>query len=161
MPKAERTANVQWKGNLREGAGTIISTGSGAFGNLPVTWAARTEASNGLTSPEELLAAAHASCFAMAFSSTLAKAGYTATQLDVKAVCTFEPPKITDYAHRSARDRCPASTRLSLPVSQTRPRRPVARFLPPCATMSKLASRPNWTHRPVATKTDSSQSTNA
>ena len=95
MPKAERTANVQWKGNLREGAGTITSTGSGAFGNLPVTWAARTEASNGLTSPEELLAAAQASCFAMAFSSTLAKAGYTATQLDVKAVCTFEPPKIT------------------------------------------------------------------
>jgi lipoyl-dependent peroxiredoxin len=95
MPKAERIANVQWKGNLREGAGTIVSTGSGAFGNLPVTWAARTEASNGLTSPEELLAAAHASCFAMAFSSTLAKAGYTATQLDVKAVCTFEPPKIT------------------------------------------------------------------
>jgi osmotically inducible protein OsmC len=95
MPKAERTAQVEWKGNLREGAGTIVSTGSGAFGNLPVTWAARTEASNGLTSPEELLAAAHASCFAMAFSSTLAKAGYTATELDVKAVCTFEPPKIT------------------------------------------------------------------
>ncbi|HST05431.1 MAG TPA: OsmC family peroxiredoxin [Chloroflexia bacterium] len=95
MTKAERTAQVEWKGTLREGAGTIISTGSGAFGNLPVTWAARTEASNGLTSPEELLAAAHASCFAMAFSSTLAKAGYTATELDVKAVCTFEPPKIT------------------------------------------------------------------
>lgn len=95
MSKAERTARVQWKGTLREGSGTILSTGSGAIGKLSITWAARTESSGGMTSPEELLAAAHAACFAMAFSNTLGKAGYIAKELDVSAVCTFEDPNIT------------------------------------------------------------------
>ncbi len=95
MPKAERNAEVQWKGNLLQGAGTITRTGSGAFGNLPVTWAARTESSDGKTSPEELLAAAHASCFSMQFASALSKAGHAPEELNVSATCTFEPPKIT------------------------------------------------------------------
>ncbi|MEO6458449.1 MAG: OsmC family peroxiredoxin [Chloroflexia bacterium] len=95
MPKAERNAQVQWKGNLLQGAGTITRTGSGAFGNLPVTWAARTESSDGKTSPEELLAAAHASCFSMQFASALNKAGHPPDELNVSATCTFEPPKIT------------------------------------------------------------------
>jgi osmotically inducible protein OsmC len=95
MPKAERNARVEWHGNLIQGSGTIVSTGSGAFGQLPVTWASRVESSDGKTSPEELLAAAQASCYAMQFSSNLAKAGYQPELLDVSATATFEPPKIT------------------------------------------------------------------
>ncbi|HEY6284452.1 MAG TPA: OsmC family peroxiredoxin, partial [Ktedonobacteraceae bacterium] len=76
--KAERRAEVEWQGSLIQGSGTIVSVGSGAIGNLPVTWASRTERSDGKTSPEELLAAAHAACFAMAFSHGLAQAGTTA-----------------------------------------------------------------------------------
>ena len=95
MPKAERNAQVEWKGNLTEGSGTITRTGSGAFGKLPVTWAARTESPDGKTSPEELMAAAHAACYSMAFSNTLNKAGHPPQVLNVTATCTFEPPKIT------------------------------------------------------------------
>ena len=90
MPKAERRAEVEWQGDLIHGNGTILSVGSGALGNLPVTWASRTERSDGKTSPEELLAAAHAACFAMAFSHGLAQAGTTAERLHVNATCTFE-----------------------------------------------------------------------
>lgn len=90
MLKAERRAEVEWHGSLIQGSGTIVSVGSGAIGNLPVTWASRTERSDGKTSPEELLAAAHAACFAMAFSNGLAQAGTTAELLHVNATCTFE-----------------------------------------------------------------------
>jgi osmotically inducible protein OsmC len=86
---AERTAEVVWEGDLMEGSGTIVSTGSGAFGDLGVTWEARTEDSGGLTSPEELLAAAHAACFSMALSNGLAKDGHAPERLETKAVCTF------------------------------------------------------------------------
>jgi osmotically inducible protein OsmC len=95
MPKAERNAQVEWRGNLTQGSGAIVSTGSGALGQLPVTWASRVESSDGKTSPEELIAAAQAACYAMAFSNTLAKAGYQPELLNVSAVCTFEPPRIT------------------------------------------------------------------
>jgi lipoyl-dependent peroxiredoxin len=88
--RAERRAEVVWQGDLVEGSGTIVSTGSGAIGDLGVSWGARTEDSNGQTSPEELLAAAHASCFAMAFSNGLAQSGSAPERLDVRAVCTFE-----------------------------------------------------------------------
>lgn len=89
MPKAERKAEATWEGNLFQGKGSVRST-SGAFGDLPLTWEARTERSQGKTSPEELIAAAHAGCFAMAFSNTLAKQGNPAQRLHVSAVCTFE-----------------------------------------------------------------------
>jgi osmotically inducible protein OsmC len=88
--RAERRAEVVWQGDLAEGSGTIVSTGSGAMGDLGVSWKARTEDSDGQTSPEELLAAAHASCFAMAFSNGLAQSGSPPERLDVRAVCTFE-----------------------------------------------------------------------
>jgi len=88
--RAERRAEVVWEGDLAHGSGTIVSTGSGAFGDLNVSWKARTEDSSGQTSPEELLAAAHASCFAMAFSNGLAQNGSPPERLDVRAVCTFE-----------------------------------------------------------------------
>lgn len=87
---AIRHAEVTWKGDLTSGSGTIDYVSSGAFSRMPVTWASRTEAHDGRTSPEELIAAAHASCFSMAFSSRLAKNGTPATELKVKAVVTFE-----------------------------------------------------------------------
>ena len=74
------------------GSGTIDEVGSGAFGPLDVSWAARSEeASGGKTSPEELIAAAHASCFSMALSLGLAKAGTPPEQLRTSAVVTFVP----------------------------------------------------------------------
>jgi osmotically inducible protein OsmC len=90
MLKAERHAVVEWEGSLVRGSGKIVEVGSGAIGQLPITWASRTERSDGKTSPEELIAAAHAACYAMAFSHALAEASTPATSLTVNAVCTFE-----------------------------------------------------------------------
>ena len=89
---ADRTAQVTWEGSLMEGSGTIDEVGSGAFGPLPVTWASRSEdASGGKTSPEELIAAAHAACFSMALSHALAQAGNPPERLETSATVTFVP----------------------------------------------------------------------
>jgi osmotically inducible protein OsmC len=88
---ATRTARARWEGTLVEGRGTVSTGTSPLFADAPVTWAARTEAPDGMTSPEELLAAAHAACYAMAFSNVLAKAGTPARSLDVQASATFAP----------------------------------------------------------------------
>ena len=89
---AERRASVTWEGDLLSGSGTIDEVGSGAFAPLPVSWAARSEEeSGGTTSPEELIAAAHASCIAMALSNGLAKAGTPPEQLRTSAAVTFVP----------------------------------------------------------------------
>ena len=88
--RAERRAQVVWKGDLAHGSGTIVSSGSGALANLDVSWRSRTESSDGSTSPEELIAAAHAACFSMALSHGLAQGGHAPDQLEVGAVCTFE-----------------------------------------------------------------------
>lgn len=87
---AIRRANATWRGDLLTGSGAVSAATSGAFTDLPVTWPSRTEQSDGRTSPEELLAAAHASCFQMAFSNGLAKAGHPAERLDVSATVTFD-----------------------------------------------------------------------
>jgi osmotically inducible protein OsmC len=87
----QRTANVTWSGSLMDGNGTIESVDSGAFGPLEVTWASRTEDPKGLTSPEELIAAAHAACFSMALSHGLAQAGTPPSRLDTSATVTFVP----------------------------------------------------------------------
>jgi osmotically inducible protein OsmC len=87
----DRTANVTWRGTLMEGEGTIESVQSGAFGPLDVTWASRTEEPDGRTSPEELIAAAHAACFSMALSHGLAQAGTPADHLETSATVTFVP----------------------------------------------------------------------
>jgi osmotically inducible protein OsmC len=84
-----RHAEVTWTGTLLEGSGTINYVSSGAFSRLPVTWASRTDEHNGRTSPEELIAAAHASCFSMQLSSLLAKNGTPAERLDVTSVVRF------------------------------------------------------------------------
>src|SRR4051794_27778139 len=87
----ERRAEATWRGDLLRGHGTIVSVGSGAaIADLPISWSARTEQSGGKTSPEELLAAAEAACYAMAFSNGLAKAHHAPEQLDVRATCTFD-----------------------------------------------------------------------
>ena len=90
MAGIQRTAAATWQGDLQSGTGTV-RPGSSAFGELPVDWRARTEGSETETSPEELIAAAHASCYAMAFSNTLAQAGHTPESVDVAATVSFEP----------------------------------------------------------------------
>jgi osmotically inducible protein OsmC len=88
----DRRADVTWNGGLMDGSGTIDSTTSGAFGGLAVSWAARSEdATGGKTSPEELIAAAHAACFSMALSAGLAKAGTPPEELKTSATVTFQP----------------------------------------------------------------------
>ena len=86
-----------WR-SLLEGSGRIDSVGSGAFGPLDVTWASRTEEPGGRTSPEELIAAAHASCFSMALSHALAESGHAPERLDVSATVTLsldDGPKVS------------------------------------------------------------------
>src|SRR3954462_11452972 len=87
----ERRAEGTWNGDLFTGSGTIDRVGSGAFAPLDVTWVSRTEESGGKTSPEELIAAAHASCFSTAFSNVLAKAGTPPEQVKTAATVTFVP----------------------------------------------------------------------
>lgn len=87
---AIRRAEVAWSGDLSTGTGTVSAVSSGVFTDLPVSWAARTEAPEGKTSPEELVAAAHASCFAMAFSGGLGRAGTPPERLSVSADVTFD-----------------------------------------------------------------------
>jgi osmotically inducible protein OsmC len=126
---AEKRAEVTWEGDLMSGNGTIERVGSGAFGPLGVSWAARTgEGQAELTSPEELVAAAHAACFSMALSNMLAEAGTPPEGLSVSAVVTFVPgtgitasrldvegrvPGISEDAFREAAERakdgCPVS----------------------------------------------------
>ena len=89
MALADRSANTVWEGGLAKGGGTV-SIKSGATDDLPVTWASRTERSDGKTSPEELIAAAHASCFAMALSHELGEAGHEPERLDVESVVTLD-----------------------------------------------------------------------
>jgi lipoyl-dependent peroxiredoxin len=86
---AESTARTSWQGTLARGSGTT-SLASGAATPLNVSWGARTERTAGVTSPEELIAAAHASCYAMALSHELAEAGATPESLDVSVTVTFE-----------------------------------------------------------------------
>jgi lipoyl-dependent peroxiredoxin len=129
----ERRAEVRWQGSLLEGSGTIESTTSGAFGGLGVTWKARSEdETGGLTSPEELIAAAHAACFSMALSGGLARAGTPADELHTSATVTFQPGEgIThialavegsvpglddaDFRHEAetAKENCPVSKALA------------------------------------------------
>lgn len=82
-------AHAVWHGSLAEGSGeATLATGIG--GPLPVTWPSRTEAPNGKTSPEELVAAAHAACYSMALSAELGRAGFTPTTLETDATASFE-----------------------------------------------------------------------
>jgi osmotically inducible protein OsmC len=86
---AQRMASTTWEGDLAHGAGTL-RLASGATGDLPVTWASRTERSDGKTSPEELIAAAHASCFSMALANGLTEGGNPPDSLQVQATVTLD-----------------------------------------------------------------------
>ena len=128
----DRTASVVWQGDLLNGSGTIAEVPSGAFGPLDVSWASRAEEPNGKTSPEELIAASWASCFAMALSNGLAKAGTPPEKLETSAMVTFQPgegitrgaltvrgtvPGLDEDGFRAAADdaqkNCPVSQALS------------------------------------------------
>jgi osmotically inducible protein OsmC len=128
---AERSANVTWQGDLMSGSGEIAEAPSGAFGPLQVTWSSRADEPAGKTSPEELLAAAHAACFAMALSHGLAQAGHAPETLQTSATVTFVPgtgvttsaltvvgnvPGVSDdefhAAAEDAKENCPVSKAL-------------------------------------------------
>lgn len=98
MAIATRAAEIVWEGSLASGTGTV-SGHSGALDHLPLTWASRTERPDGKTSPEELIAAAHASCFAMALSLTLGENHTPPERITVQAACTLDEvqgaPRIT------------------------------------------------------------------
>ena len=87
----ERTATVTWRGDLMSGSGEIEEVSSGAVGGLDVSWPARSEEPGGKTSPEELIAAAHATCLSMALSNGLAQEGHAPDELDTSATVTFQP----------------------------------------------------------------------
>jgi osmotically inducible protein OsmC len=103
---ATRTAHTVWNGDLMEGSGrtTLDSSGLGTF---DVTWKARTEAAEGKTSPEELIAAAHSACFSMAFSNMLAQAGHTPDEVHTKADVTFKPGTGITGSHLTVTARIP------------------------------------------------------
>ncbi|MGA8979436.1 MAG: OsmC family peroxiredoxin [Pedococcus sp.] len=130
-----RNASAHWEGSLMEGAGKVTLDSSG-LGTYDVTWPARAEAPNGKTSPEELIAAAHSTCFSMALAHGLAQAGTPATTIDTSAAVTFQPgtgitgivlsvsgavPGLTadqfEEAAQAAKTGCPVSQALSVPIS--------------------------------------------
>ena len=97
MPRVQREAQVTWSGNVARGSGAI-SAATGAFEQLPYSLATRVEKTDGKTSPEELLAAAHAACYAMSLAGELAGAGRTAEHVDVRATVTLD--QVEDGSHR-------------------------------------------------------------
>jgi lipoyl-dependent peroxiredoxin len=103
---AESSATTTWHGNLTKGSGTTHPQ-SGAFPDVEVTWASRTERSAGKTSPEELLAAAHASCYCMALSNELSGGGNEPEQLDATATVAFVPGEGVKSSHIVIRGRVP------------------------------------------------------
>jgi len=128
----DRTAEVTWHGDLMSGSGRIDSVSSGAIGGLDVDWLARSEDAESKTSPEELIAAAHASCFSMALSNGLGQAGHAPEELKTSATVTFQPgegitkialqvtgrvPGLDDDAFQqaaeTAKENCPVSKALA------------------------------------------------
>ena len=101
-----RSATTVWQGSLLEGSGRVELESSG-LGGFDVTWPSRSEEPNGRTSPEELIAAAHSSCFSMALSSALAKAGTPPTQLETNAEVTFQPGQGITGIHLTVRGDVP------------------------------------------------------
>jgi osmotically inducible protein OsmC len=123
-----RTANAHWEGSLIEGKGQVSLDSSG-IGTYDVSWTARAESPNGMTSPEELIAAAHSTCFSMALSNELSKAGHTPDTIDTKADVTFQPGQGITGVHLTTRASIPSidaatfaqfaeGARANCPVSQ-------------------------------------------
>ena len=139
-----RHATATWSGNLTEGSGMLQYISSGAFSRMPITWGSRTAAHEGRTSPEELLAAAHASCFSMAFANLLAKNGTVAERLDVRVDVTADKLD-AGWTVLRARSRSRASSRASTRRrsrrSPTRQRTAARSRAPSPATSSCPSSR--------------------
>lgn len=106
---ATRTAKAHWEGNLFDGKGTVALESSG-LGSFDVSWPARIEPPSGLTSPEELIAAAHSSCYCMQLSNTLDRAGTPPQSVDTKADVTFQPGKGITGIHLTVRATVPGIT---------------------------------------------------
>ena len=105
-----RTAHTHWEGPLLAGGKGNVNLDSSGLGNFDVSWAARTEAPGGLTSPEELIAAAHSACFSMGLSNALAKAGHTDITLETKADVSFQPGEGITGSHLTVRGSVPGLT---------------------------------------------------
>ena len=135
MAELVSTATSVWRGGLSDGSGTV-TLASGAAGPLPVSWASRTEAANGKTSPEELIGGAHAACYSMALSHEIAGLGGTPKQLDVTARVTFaggisgvalsvsgsvDGLDADGFAKaaQAAKENCPVSRALAVPITLT------------------------------------------
>jgi lipoyl-dependent peroxiredoxin len=101
-----RTANAHWEGSLLEGGGKVSLDSSG-LATFEVTWASRAETPNGRTSPEELTAAAHSSCYSMALAHALAQAGTPPTSIDTRADVTFQPGEGITGIHLTVRGSVP------------------------------------------------------
>ncbi|MEU5052702.1 OsmC family protein [Streptomyces sp. NPDC021096] len=101
-----RIATTAWEGELLKGRG-VVSFESSGIGEYPVSWPSRAEQANGKTSPEELIAAAHSSCFSMALSHGLTGAGTPPTRLETKAEVTFQPGEGITGIHLSVRGEVP------------------------------------------------------
>jgi len=101
-----RTANAHWEGSLLEGKGRVSLDSSGV-GAYDVSWPARTEEPNGVTSPEELIAAAHSTCYSMSLSNVLTKAGHSVESVDTKADVTFQPGQGITGVHLTTRGSVP------------------------------------------------------
>lgn len=123
-----RTAETHWEGNLLEGKGSVALASSN-IGTYDVNWPARAEQPNGVTSPEELIAAAHSSCYSMAFSHGLAGKGHTVASVDTRAEVTFQPGEGITAIHLTVRASVPglseeefqaaaADAKANCPVSQ-------------------------------------------
>ncbi|MGW0735625.1 OsmC family protein [Streptomyces sp. NPDC002851] len=101
-----RSAHTAWEGNLFEGSGKV-SFDSSEVGQYPVSWPARAEEANGKTSPEELIAAAHSSCYSMQFSNILDQAGTPPTKLVTQAEVTFQPGEGITGVHLTVEGQVP------------------------------------------------------
>lgn len=97
MAGVDRTAEISWQGDVRNGGGTVRLATSGAGGDLPISLPTRAGEANGQTSPEELIAASHAGCYAMALSAVLTEQGNPPEKLDASAVVTLRPQKDGGY----------------------------------------------------------------
>jgi lipoyl-dependent peroxiredoxin len=132
----ERTSRCIWEGSLTDGKGSVSLETSGAVRDLDVTWASRTEEAQGRTSPEELIAAAHAACFSMSLSHRLAEGGNPPERLEVAATVGFQPGEGVTGVHldltgtvpgiakedftaaaEQAKDACPVSQALAVDIT--------------------------------------------
>lgn len=129
-----RRATATWSGDLPSGGGSVTAATTGIFRDQPTSWKARTEEADGVTSPEELLAAAHASCFSMACSNILAKAGTPPDRVDVEVVVTADKREAgwtVVSAAISVRGRVPGATQASFAAAaeQAKDGCPISRAL--------------------------------